>query len=368
MQIVLLLVLLFGFYFKNKNKKLDNKIQNINRKNYLDEEKKVQIKSIIRRLGWEKKKYESRYKKCFMAAIFLEVCVGVVAYVEISDGKNISLKKTSQDVLDEIFLSAGGVKENYDPAIIINSNNGRTEEEIVTEFFKDKLFFSWYEESSRIGCEKKRFYVEQIEYFMEKEENQISKMNDGIGRMEKPEEEIYDENIKQLDKIENSKVPIGYTREDVEMGRVMPLALNADTYLWEYELRWTCYGIRPSIPMLQQTAKAAEDATISLSNDIYRVVEMVEYAGYAVIHYLCLTRFDEAKESKADCCYWIAKLFCVLSEHLPKEWGDMMEHCVLMSYAFCEKGVDYVNTLKEKNDHENDLIQLREKMDLEIIQ
>lgn len=367
---MLLIVLLFGFFligcfFKCKERKLYYQIQKLERKTYLNEDKEENRKKKIRELKRERRSCREKHINCFLFAIVFEVCAILMFIVKIKSGEDSLLKKTSQDIVNEIFLAAGGIEGNCDPGQIINIENERTEEEAVTALFKDRLFFSLYEEASKTKSGKRQFYVNFVDGLMDEKEKQISIMDLGISRTEKTEDEIYDENIKQLDEIENSKVPIEYTREDVEKGLVMPLTVSVDVYLWEYEMRWQCYIIKPTISMLQQTAKAAEDATILLSDEYYRVTEMVEYAGYAVTHYLCLTRFDGAGESKADCCYWIAKLFCVLSESLPKEWVNMIEHCKLMSFAFCEKGVDYLNTLEEKNDHENDLLRLRDEMDLQ---
>lgn len=348
--------------------KLYCQIQKLERKTYLNEDKEENRKKKIRELKRERRKCREKRSNCFVFAIVFEVCAILMFIVKIKSGEDSFLNKTSQDMVNEIFLAAGGMEGNYDPGQIINIENERTEEEAVTALFKDGLFFSLYEEAPKTKSGRRQFYVNFVDGLMDEKEKQILIMDFGISRTEKTEDEIYDENIKQLDEIENSKVPIEYTREDVEKGLVMPLTVSVDVYLWEYEIRWQCYIIKPTISMLQQTAKAAEDAAILLSVEYHRVTEMVEYAGYAFTHYLCLARFDGAGESKADCCYWIAKLFCVLSESLPKEWENMIEHCKLMSFAFCEKGVDYLDTLEEKNDHENDLLLLRDEMDLQTAQ
>lgn len=354
-------------FLKCKERKLYFGIQKFKQKTCPGEDEEENRKKNIRRLRRERRNFTKKCLKYFICAMVYGLSAISLLVIKVKSGGDSSPVKTSQDMLNEIFSAAGGVVGNCDPTQIINAENKRTEEEVVTALFKEGLFFSLYEEAPKTKSERKQIYVKFVDDLMGAKGTNNLIMDNGISRTEKTGSVIYSENIEQLDKIENSKVPAGYTREDVEKGLVMPLTVGADIYLWEYELRWQCYVINPTNSMLQQTAKAAEDAAILLSTDDSRVVEMVECAGYAVTHYLCLARFDWAGESKADCCYWMAKLFCILSESLPKEWEDMIEHCKLMSFAFCEKGVDFLLMLDEKNDHENELLQLRDKMDLQTV-
>ena len=124
------------------------------------------------------------------------------------------------------------------------------------------------------------------------------------------------------------------------------------------------YNIKPDPSMLQQASKASADAAIGLSADSGAIETTVKQAGLAVNGYLCLMRYEHAGESKADCCFWIAKILRILSETMPKEWEGLVEHCEMLSYAFCELGVRYLDELNEKNNHAGELQLLHEEMDV----
>ena len=268
--------------------------------------------------------------------------------------------------VNEILLAAGGKKEDCDPVHQIERKSEMTEEDILTDIAEKTLYLDWYKDAPNEQREREKYYVEQVEKLFGGQEGQTLQKEVGERRRTESENLIYQENTEVLNKIENSKVPEGATREEVENGTVKPLAVSGDTYLLEYALRWQCYMIHPGFPMLRQMAKAAEDAAISLAAESFRAVEMMEAAGWAFAHYSCLMRFRDTGESKADCCYWIAKLFCVIAEHLPGDCTDLIEHCKLMAYAFCQKGMEYLNASDEENDHEDELKDLYETMKLRI--
>lgn len=47
--------------------------------------------------------------------------------------------------------------------------------------------------------------------------------------------------------------------------------------------------------------------------------EIIEYAFYGIQGYLALLFYASSEESKADCCYWIAKTFYDLAQKMPDE-------------------------------------------------
>ena len=73
--------------------------------------------------------------------------------------------------------------------------------------------------------------------------------------------------------------------------------------------------------------------------------------------------YISAGESKADCCYWIAKIFYDLAQEMPAEYAEYAEHCNLMAYTFAEKGLTYESADYQKDDHISDMIEIRDKAD-----
>lgn len=323
-----------------------------------------------RSFGWSSQRYAKKARKALIGVkgLMILVMLSVVCRIfenKINIAKNSQTEEITQETLSSIFEAAGGIRGIYDPAEVIESEKEKTEE-VIKDIVKNSLFFSWYEKAPGDMGQKKDYYRNNVADLIESGEEQPF-IEKAIAQTEENETIVYNKNIEELDRIEAKKVPEGYKREDVEMGAVSPLQLDADTYLWEYEMRWQCYIIKSSASMLQQLARAAMDYTVVSSENIRNMADIIKYAGYAVTHYLCLMRLEDVEESKADCCYWIAKAFYILADNLPEDFKEFIEHCKLMSLAFCELGVSYLDTSGEENDHGNDLKRLRDEIDARII-
>lgn len=371
---IFLLIFLFAYFAKiiwdeRKRRNHLRRTRLLEQRHYPDRDReRGRLERLIEQVQGGKIHTEKRRKTIpFTISIIILSGISFGLYIAAEGGeKGTTQAQVSRDVVNEILLAVGGQKEDCDPVHQIERESEMTEAEILTDMAQKTLCLDWYTEAPDGKSERVKYYVEQITARLEAQEGQALSTEVGERRRTESENLIYQENVKLLDGIENSKVPKDATREEVEKGTVKPLAVSGETYLLEYALRWQCYVIQPAFPMLRQMAKAAEDAAISLAAESFRAVEMMEAAGWAFAHYSCLMRFRDTGESKADCCYWIAKLFCVIAEHLPADCTDLIAHCKLMAYAFCQKGMEYLNTLEEANDHGDELKELYETVKLRI--
>ena len=368
LQIILLFAHFWKVYSNDKKRKANRRqIDLLKIRHYEEADREERRLKRLDRLIQDGKAYTAKRRRLLPVFIIVILMNGITLWfcLTTEHGNGASQPQSlSEGMKNALLLAAGGVEESCDPLRYIDREDKMTEKEIVTEYAKENLFFDWYGNVPNGLSVKRKYYAEKCGSVLEQLDNSLLHEEAGEKEISSEEEAAYGENIKYLDKIEESKVPEGSTRADVEGGKVKPLTVSVDTYLWEYMLRRQCYVITPAVPMLQQMARAAEDSVILLAEDPYRVVEMIEMAGSALTDYFCLMRFHESGESRADCCYWMAKLFCVTAEHLPAEWTELIDHCELMAYTFCERGVAYLNILDVENDHEKDLWQLYHTMNV----
>lgn len=368
LQIILLFACFWKVYCNEKNRNVNRRQTDyLKARHYGEEDREEKRQERLSRLIQEGKAYTEKRRKLRTLFIIVILMAGITVSFSLmteSGEEDIQQECLFESMKTALLLAAGGVEGSCDPIRYIDRKGKMTEWEIATQFAKENLFFDWYGEAPKGLSEKRKYYADKCGSVLGQLDSNIVHEEVGEKEISREEKAAYGENIKLLDKIEESKVPEGYTRNDVEMGRVKPLTVSVDTYLWEYKLRWQCYKVKPAVPMLQQMARAAEDSVILLAEDSYRLMEMIEMAGSALADYFCLMRFGESGESRADCCYWVAKLFCVIADHLPAEWTELIDHCELMSYTFCEKGVIYLNIAGEENDHEDNLRELYHTMDM----
>lgn len=229
----------------------------------------------------------------------------------------------------------------------------------VSEIFKDYLFFPWFEEEEG---RTKESYSEKVDKLLEG----CEPVSDVLAK--KPEEEkeskAYDAYVSRQREIDQAKVPEGATLEQVQRGEVLPKELTVDEYIEEYSLWEKRYLLYPIAANLQQMARTAVDVqTTMMKYSEYEDDwdEIIEYAMNGIQLYLALMFYKSSGESKADCCYWIAKTFCDLAQKMPAEYAGYIEHCYLMAYTFAEKGLSYENTDQQVDDHIADMIEIRDK-------
>ncbi len=349
MLLSVLLFVLLGIFFICKEKKISKEIMILRKRYYSDECKKNARKRKL-------KKIQKIYGVCKSVCLILPIFIFLIIIIFISVKKAIV-----RDKIEAVVVDIGGEIARINLLETFSGDQGI--EETVEELFSEMPCWELYHDNSKSGEKKRQAYVDAVSKKISDKGNWISENYVVIDPRGKNERELYDANKETLDEMESKRVGEGCKLEDVQQGKVPPLHISGDTAKIEADMRWQNYVIKPEVSMLQQASKASADAAIGFSEDSSLIEMTVRYAVYAVNGYLLLMRYEIAGESKADCCFWIAKIFRILSDTLPEEWEGLVEHCEMLSYAFCEIGVSYLEQLDEKNDHANELLRLHDEMD-----
>lgn len=348
MLLIGLLFVFLGIFFNCKGKKISQEIMILRKRYYSDECKKNARKRKL-------KKVQKIYGVCKRVCLILPIFIFLIIIIFINVNKAIMRNK-----IEAVVVDTGGEIARINLLETFSGDQGI--EETVEERFSAMPCWELYHDNSKSGEKKRQAYVDAVSKKISDKENWILENYVVTDPRGKNERELYDANKKTLDEMELERA--GESKlEDVQQGKVPPLPISGDTAKTEADMRWQNYVIKQEVSMLQQASKASADAAIGFSKDSSLIEMTVQYAVYAVNGYLLLMRYKIAGESKADCCFWIAKIFRILSDTLPEEWGGLVEHCEMLSYAFCEIGVSYLETLDEKNDHANELLKLYDEMD-----
>lgn len=360
---MLLIVLLFadwGICFGRKEKQFLRKIRSLRKKNCANKHKESEKNAKKQKLKKKKKIYRVCKNICFIFSAF----VFWITVILLIGNKIVMLVKpvVIQNQVDTMLMDMGVKIRSFNP--IESLNSGRKTEDVVENLFSALPCWELYNVNSESKEKKRQSYVDAISEEIGSKENWTLEKYVVINPEDEKESEKYKKNKELLDAMELDRVPEGYSLEDVQKGEIPPLPITADTSMREANMRWENYYIKPDVFMLQQASKASADTAIGFSENGGLIEMTVKHAGYAVNGYLCLMRYECAGESKADCCFWIAKILRILSDTMPKEWEGLVEHCEMLSYAFCELGVRYLDELNETNDHIDELLLLREEMDV----
>lgn len=359
---MLLIGLLFadwGMFFWCQGKKLPRKIMSLRKKYCTDKQKEREKNAQKQELKKRGKRYKTCKNICFIFSVFVfsvTIILGIGNIVA-----KIVKPIVVKNKMDAMLADMGGEMKRFNLPEILNSE--REMEDDVEELFHALPCWELYGVSSESKEEKRKSYVDAISERIDHNENWALKKYVAMNPETEKESEKYEKNKELLDAMELDRVPKGYCLKDVQEGKIPPLPITAETSMREAKMRWENYYIKPDVYMLQQASKASADAAIGFSRESGAIEMAVKYGGYAVNGYLCLMRYEHAGESKADCCFWIAKILRILSETMPEEWEGLVEHCEMLSYAFCELGVRYLDELNEKNDHVQELLLLRDEMD-----
>lgn len=360
MLLIVLLFAILGIFFRSKEKQFPRKIMNLRKKycpNKYEENKKNVQKQKLKK---KEKLYGTCKNVCF---VFSAIVFSITVILLIGNIIKIIVRPiVIQNKVDAMLTEMGGKNESF--KLLEEHNSYRETKDVIEALFGTMPCRELFKGCSGSGINKRQSYVDAVSEEIDDKENLTLENYVVINPENEKESETYKKNKELLDTMELNRVPEGYSLEDVQQGKIAPLPVTADTSMREADMRWENYYIKPDVSMLQQASKASADAAIGLSKDSGVIEITVKYAVYAVNGYLCLMRYERAGESKADCCFWIAKTFRILSETLPEEWVELVEHCEMLSYAFCELGVRYLNELNEKNDHAGELLLLREEMDV----
>lgn len=242
--------------------------------------------------------------------------------------------------------------------IDLKATLAQNQEQKIEKIFSDYLFFP----ADNEGEEKTREdYKRKVDDLFGGKEPRCDISENGI------DDDIrtaYEEDRKKLAAIDEQKVPEGATLEQVRSGEIAALVLDVQIYKEEYRLWNNCYIFCPTAASLQQMGRSALDVqTMMMRYDEYQDDwdVIIEYAGYGIQDYNDLLYYESASESKADCCYWIAKTFYDLAQNMPDEYSIYNEHCYLMAFAFAEKGISYSNAGNAEDDHILELIKIRNR-------
>ena len=360
MLLIVLLFAIFGIFFRSKEKQSSRDIMDL-RKEYCQnkhEEKKKNVRK--QELKKEEEKCRKCKKVCFVVSVFVFSITVVLLIGNIM--ANIIKPIIIQNKINAMLIEMGGKVESFKGVEVHDTDHDK--KDVVEELLSAMPCWELYKNCPESGINKRQSYVDALCEELDNKENWTLEKYVCIDPEDERESNAYAKNIELLGKMELDRVPEGYSLEDVQQGKVAPLPVAADTAMREADMRWENYYIKPDASMLKQASKASADAAIGFSEDSSVIEIAVKYAAYAVNGYLGLMRYEGAGESKADCCFWIAKVFRIISGSMPKEWVELVEHCEMLSYAFCELGVRYLSELNEKNDHADELLQLREEMDI----
>lgn len=356
---MLLIALLFtlvdwGIFFRHKEKQFHRKIRKL-RKKCCANDYEINQKNV------QKQRWSNKEKTYRVWKNICRILWGLVALLLLCKIIEAPVKSAvMQNKLDAMLAEMGGEMGTFNPLEALDAD--REPKDVAEELFRAMPCWELYHADFESREKKQQAYVKALS---EEFDNQESSALEEHGGMEPENEKVrekYKKNKELLDAMELDRVPEGHSLKDVQEGKIPPLPITADTAMREADMRWENYYIKPDVSMLQQASKASADAAIGFSKDVGVIEMVVKYAGCAVNGYLSLMRYECAGESKADCCFWIAKIFRILSETMPGEWEESVEHCEMLSYAFCEMGVRYLDELDEKNDHADELRLLREEM------
>ncbi len=296
---------------------------------------------------------EIRHCRCIRKILIVLLMVCIVAEVIF-----LSLALTGPldpDVTEDNLAEKAKIVQN-DPKDRLAQNK----EEKIKTLFIDYLFFSWY------GGEKEK-YVENVRGLFDGKELVADAQEENL---EGEDKDIYAAYVKRQNEIDLKRVPDGATLEQVWKGEVMAEKLTVDEYQEEYELWSRRCELCPTAACQQQMGRTAVDVQTTMMaypeyEDEWDVI--IEYAMRGIQAYLALMFYISADESKADCCYWIAKVFYDLAEKLSAmsaeidESADYAEHCYLMAYAFAEVGLGYESVDQRTDDHIDQMIKIRDK-------
>lgn len=269
------------------------------------------------------------------------------------------------------LINAGGEKDDEESVIAqIKSVKGeeifdikqicqtqqKTQSDRVEENYYEYLNYLWYEE---LGNSKEKYLAKVKEWL---EGGEIT--GDSLEEMLEGESKEEYKNMEQLlQSIENQKLSKDGIKKAVWDGTGYLNQLSVDVYKREYKLRWKCFIICPTAAMLQQAARAALDVETVEIKDSAEWDVVTEYAGYGIQGYVSLMFYTLSGESKADCCYWIAKTYKDLAENTPEEYKQYEQHCYLMAYAFAAAGEDYAGIDSKESHHLADLAAIRSKVE-----
>ena len=353
MLLIGLLFAVWGAFFQRQGKKLPRKIMSLRKKYCPDKHKESEKNARKQKLKKKGKRYKACKNICFVFSVVVFGATAMAVFV-----KPIVM----QNKVDKMLTDLGGEMTRFN---LLEASDGDKEiEDVVEEMFHVLPCWELYNVDFESSEKKRQSYVDAISEETGDKENQVLEEYVMINPKDEKASEIYQKNNAALRKIELDRVSVGSSLEAVQKGIIPPNPAKTYTSMQEAKMRWKNYYIKPDPSMLQQASKASADAAIGLSADSGAIETTVKQAGLAVNGYLCLMRYEHAGESKADCCFWIAKILRILSETMPKEWEGLVEHCEMLSYAFCELGVRYLDELNEKNNHAGELRLLHEEMDV----
>lgn len=280
----------------------------------------------------------------FVVIIFL----AILSFIHIGGGKD-----DEKSIIAQIRSAKG--EEIFDIMQICQTQQ-KTQSDRVEENYYEYLNYLWYEE---LGNSKEE-YLAKVNKWLE--EGEIT--GDSLEEMlEGESKEEYDYIEQLLQSIEKKKLSKDGTKEDVWDGTGYLNQLSVGVYIREYKLRWKCFIICPTAAMLQQSARAALDVETVEIKDSAEWDVVTEYAGYGIQGYVSLMFYALSGESKADCCYWIAKTYKDLAENTPGEYTQYEQHCYLMAYAFAAAGEGYAGIDSKKSHHLADLAAIRHKVE-----
>lgn len=343
MDTIYIIILLIGFFCVLS-------VIVIHKKVSLDDKRRERCTKEKNRERYEKRiKLFGNMKKVVVFALVADIFVVIARFI-IALTNNSDVSNGNNNSIETVKLTSINLQERL----------GHNWEEKVKIIFDDYLFFSWFE-----GDEKrtKEYYKQKLDEMLDGKEP-VSDMPKKM--LEEEKRKAYDEYHSQLGYIDEEKVPEGNTLEQVQKCEVLPKELDVETYKKEYDLWNKCNLLCPTADNLQQMARAALDVqTVMIRYAEYRDNwdEIIEYARHGIEGYLSLLFYTSSKESKADCCYWIAKTYYDLAQNMPDEYSEYVEHCYLMAYTFAEKGLSYKNTDGQKDDHILDIEKIRNHAD-----
>ncbi len=300
-----------------------------------------------RRYLWEK------VKKIITYILVVDLALSVI-YIGVFSV--INMNRIGTDLTEKTEVEVVTI----DPKSSLAQDN----EEKIESLFEKDLYFSWYEYR---GENPEEYYRMKVDEMLEGKEP----MYDVAGKvLEGDQKAAYDSYVDQIEEIDKEKVPDepqNATLEQVRRGEIRQEELSSYLYVEEYGLWKKRYLLWPTADNLQQTGRSALDVqTTMIKHPEYEDNwdEIIEYAVYGIQSYLALIFYISSDESKADCCYWIAKTYYDLAQKMPDEFDGYDEHCYWMAYTFAQKGVSYISIDDQKDDHSLDLVKIRDNADI----
>lgn len=299
-----------------------------------------------------KKYYQQKIKKTnklikliIIIIVILSICLIILLFIHTKGYKAIVIAQ----------IKAKNREENFDPKLICEQEQKIPEDE-AEQNYCELLNYLWFEE---VGNSKDK-YIEKVNEWLNGKETVT---DSSIDRLEEKQKNKYDENIRKLAEIESSKMPKKSAEDGIGDGKDKLKQLTAEEYRKEYLLRMECFDICPTAAMLQQASRAALDVETVAIKDSAAWDVVTEYAGHGIQGYASLMFYVSSGESKADCCYWIAKTYKDLAENSPDEYEQYEQHCYLMAYAFAVVGEGYARVESKESHHLADLAAIRSKVE-----